>query len=386
MDFRSFVRPLVDFVYSDLSKGDAVQQIFVDIASYDDSENNPLRDIEESTYRGYLQEGRGISKIAGIALKRLDTDKFAAKINDLPTDVINTLIDAYEKEIPGINSLDIGKQLATKFATILKVAKSRSRNQAITDAKPEQAPSSEIDAELFIEVNGKCPLCGSSIASEGSAKRYTIIGITPSLAKKDYREKRKYENKVAQMPVLGSAEDRIALCLDCARRYEDDQSPDAFAALVSKKRDLRVCNDLTARISALDLEENLPVLLARLGQVRDYRELEKLPMKALKIRQKIGSDEQLLIFKIEMLNVQFYNLIKTQTQILEQQGDLDFSLLATQIRHCYLKLRKSKLSQEQIFTRICDWTISKTGSERRGECEALAAFFVQNCEVFDEIA
>ena len=385
MDFRTFAKPLVDFAYSDLSKGDAVLQLFVDITSYDDSDNNPLRDIEESTYRGYLQEGRGISKITGVALKCIDKDKFAARINDLPTGVVDMLIDAYEDEIPGINSLDIGEQLAEQFAVILKEAKTSGRDNETHDVKLEPS-SSETDAELFIETNGNCPLCGASIASEGLAKRYRIVKITPSAAKKDYREKRKYAERVSQMPALGSTEDRIALCLDCAHRYESDQNPEAFAALVSRKRELRTRNDLTVEISMLELEKTLPILLTQLGQVRDYRELDELPMKALKVKQKIGSGEQLLIFKIEMLNAQFYNLIKTEAQILDQQGDLDFDLLATQIRHCYMKLRKSNLSQEQIFTRMCDWIATKTGYERKIECEALAAFFVQNCEVFDEIA
>ena len=386
MDFRTFAEPLINLAYPDLSKGDAVKELFIDATSYDEADDNPLRDIEDSTYRGYLKKGKGVSRVAGIALKRLDTDKFAAMINSLPTDVINMLIDAYEEEIPGVNSLDIGEQLAAQFATILKDAKSGKHGKAEAETKPDIAPSAELGAELYVEANGKCPLCGASIASEGSARRYKIVGITPSIAKKDYREKRKYENMVPQMPALGSAEDRIALCLDCAHRYESDQSPEAFTALVSRKRELRARNDLTTEISSLDLEKNLPVLLAQLGQIQDYEELEKLPLKALKVKQKINADEQFLIFKIEALSTQFYNLVKEQAQILEQQGILDFDLLATQIRHCYLKLRKSELSQEQIFTRICNWIALKTGSDRQGECEVLAAFFVQNCEVFDEIA
>lgn len=386
LEFRTFARPLVDLVYSDLSKGDAVQQLFLDVTSYDDAEDNPLRNNEEATYRGYLRQGRGISKIAGLALQKLDTDKFAAKIDGLPTNVIDMLIDAYADELPGATSIDIGKQLAGKFADILKDAKSRGRGGAepATGSSPVSLPAK--DAELFLEANGKCPLCGTPISSEGTARRYKIVGITPAAAKKDYREKRIYEEKVPQMPALGSPEDRIALCLDCAKRYEDDQNPDAFAALLVRKKELRARNDLTAEISSIDLEKTLPVLLAQLGQVRDYKELEKLPMEALQVKEKIDPTEQLLICKIEGLNACFYNFIRSQAQILEQQGVLDFSLLASQIRCCYLKLKNAGLSQEQIFSRICSWIVLKTGSERDNEPEALAAFFVQNCEVFDAIA
>ncbi len=386
MDFRTFAKPLVELVYSDLNKGNAVLQLFLDITTYDNLSDNSLRDMEESTYRGYLQEGRGISRVAGLALKNLDTDKFAAKINGLPTDVINMLIDEYGDEIPDMDSLNIGEQLAKKFADILRSAKDKPRNggEARLPLKSKTAGTKE--AELFLETGGTCPLCGSPISSEGSSKRYKVVGITPATAKKDYREKRKYEEAVPQMPVLGSAGDRIALCLDCACRYENERDPHVFATLLAKKRELRARNDLIAEISSVDIEKTLPMLLTRLGQVRDYNELGKLPMKALRVREKIDASELLLILKIETYNVNFYNFIRCQGQILEQQGDLDFTLLASQVRHCYLKLRKSGISQEQVFSRICSWIALKTGSDRTVECEALAAFFVQNCEVFDEIA
>lgn len=386
MDFSAFARPLVDFVYSNLSAGGAVRQIFLDATSYDDAETNPLLDVEEPTYRGYLQKGRGISRAAGLALQRLDTDKFAAKIEGLPTEVIYMLIDAYADELPGATSVDIGNQLAGMFADILREARSGRRTSAKSVASAEPVVTSANDAELFLETGGRCPLCGASIASEGPGKRYRVVGITPVVAKKDYREKRAYEERVPQMPELGSSRDRIALCLNCAQRYENDQTPDAFATLLARKRELCARNDLIAKIASIDLEENLPALLLRLGRVGDYKELEELPMEALKVKEKIDPTEQLLIYKIESLNVRFYNFIRSQGQMLERQGDLDFSSLASQVRYCYLKLRKSGLSQEQIFTGICSWISSKTGSERSVECEVLAAFFVQNCEVFDAIA
>lgn len=319
-------------------------------------------------------------------MKNLDIDKFAAKLNDLPTDVINILIDEYCDEMPGMDSLNAGEQIAKKFVDILKAAKDKPQSKSGTKTPSKSKSAAAKDSELFLETGGSCPLCGNPIASKGPAKRYRIVSITPLAAKKDYREKRKYEEKVPQMPALGSAEDMIALCLDCAHRYEGKQDPNEFAALLSKKRELKARNDLTVEISSLDIEKTLPILLAQLGQVSDYEELEKLPMKALKVKEKIDAAEQLLILKIETFNVNFYNFIRTQGQILEQQGDLDFTLLASQVRCCYLKLRKSGLSQEQIFSRVCSWIVSKTGSERAVECEALAAFFVQNCEVFDEFA
>lgn len=386
MDFKRFAGPLVDLAYPNLSKGAAVRQLFIDITSFDDGECNPLRDFEDSTCRGYLQEGRGISRIAGRALTKLDSDGFAEKIYGLPTDVIDMLIDEFGDELPELDSMNIGDCLAAEFVSIMKNAKRGSACPGESGRDGGTDSHSATEAELFLEASGKCPLCGAAICSNGSASRYKIVGITPPPAKKDYRKKREYEALVDEMPKLGSFEDKIALCLDCANRYESDPNPERFRALLSKKEDLRARSELTARIAGLDLDENLPVLLSRLGRLRDYDDLERLPMKALKVREKVDSSECLLIRKVEAIAAAYYNFIRTQVQILERQGDLDFTLLATQVRCCYLKLRNSGLSQELVFSRICEWMASRTGCESSLECEVLVAFFVQNCEVFDEIA
>ena len=114
--------------------------------------------------------------------------------------------------------------------------------------------------------------------------------------------------------------------------------------------------------------------------------ITKVIMRANTQEKKIAPSNQLLIMKIESMVVRSYHFIREQLQILEAQNDVDFDVLAMQVRMCYLKLKKAGLSQEDIFNRICEWIMGKTGTNNRLECEVVAAFFVQNCEVFDEIA
>ena len=386
MEFRTFAAPLVRIAYPHLTTGEAVRQIFLDITYFEDDDENPLHDIQEPTYRGYLQEGRGVSRIAGKILRNLDKDSFASAMDDLPTSTIDLLLNEYHGLIPKIESANFGDALAEELSRILLESQNSRGSSAEADETKLEGKPPTVAAELFNETGGKCPLCGKPIGSVGSGRRYEEVGITPLCAKRDYRIKRNYEAVVPQMPALGSPEDRILLCLDCASDYLANPTPEQFKTLVEAKRSMRSHKELIFDLSNLELEKTLPILLAQLGQIRDFKELEALSMDALRVEKKIQPSNQLLIMKVESMVVRSYNFVREQLQILEAQGDIDFDIVATQVRMCYLKLKKAGLPQEDIFDRICEWMMEKTGTDNRLECEVVTAFFVQNCEIFDEIA
>ena len=145
------------------------------------------------------------------------------------------------------------------------------------------------------------------------------------------------------MPVPGSLQDKIVLCPDCAARYREDQSVSKFQEILNLKTKLRKNEDLLFELASLNLEEDLPLLLSKLGHIRDFTELESLSLTAMRVREKIKPQNQLLISKIESLVSIYYNFIREQCQILELQGDLCFELMAQQIRCCYLKLKKQRV-------------------------------------------
>ena len=386
MDFREFAVPLTRLAYSQYTTGNAVRQLFLDISNYDDIDVNPLYDISESTYRGYLQEGRGISRVAKLILPNLDKQNFATKMDGLPTDTVDLIIGELHSLIPSLDSYNFGDSLANQFAAILSDSQVRRGSRVNVESESSVVATSSFEADLFCEAGGKCPLCGASLSSSESEKRFKVVNITPLSVKCDYRVKREYESAVPQMPVLGSSEDRIVLCMECARDYSACPTRDRFRELVEAKHRMRSHEALIVDLSKIELERTLPLLLSRLGQVRDFEELSPLSMNALTIGRKIDLSNQLLRIKIEALAVRYYNFIREQLRLLEMNGDIDFEMLAVQIRTCYIKLKKANNDQEAIFNHICNWISEKSGAKSRVECEVVTAFFVQDCEVFDEVA
>lgn len=381
MDFKQFAEPLVNTVYAHLNRGLAVKQMFLDITDFSDVDSNPFLKPPESTFRGYLQAGHGITKAARSAVAHIDKEKFADVVYGLSSDAAEALLREYQDSIPAANALNIGNKLAEEFEKILGAAASGETHRS----QPRSCREPQIEQELIAETRGHCPQCGLPIAKTGRAKRYDAVGIIPPAAKADYRIWAKYSDAVPQMPVPGSLQDKIVLCTDCAARYREDQSVSKFQEILNLKTKLRKNEDLLFELASLNLEEDLPLLLSKLGHIRDFTELESLSLTAMRVREKIKPQNQLLISKIESLVSIYYNFIREQCQILELQGDLCFELMAQQIRCCYLKLRNSGLDQDEIFERVKCWMTGKIGWERQIECEVLVAFFVQNCEVFDVI-
>lgn len=387
MEFQTFAKPLTEVLYARFTQDEKVKQMFLDIAAEDETVIEGIHDIQPSTARGYLSGTRSIWTPANTVIGHLDKKKFSDRVCELSDDAINLLLDAYAKELPEATATNIGTVLANEFANIIKESagqKPRS-DPSSKNSRAECAANRSIEADLFLETGGRCPLCGKAIGSQPAGKKggYRIVSIVPLEAKKDYRVAKKYEEAVPRLPALGSPESRIALCFDCASNYENNPSVEKFERAMSKKKAMHAQEELTAKVASLDLDEELPLLLSKLGESGSSEELAQLSMEAVRVDDKIDGEHPLLRSKVTTMAIMYYKFIEEQGRLLEAQGILDFKELAAQVRLCYLTLRRSSIDQEEIFERICDWMTEKTDSKTRGACEVLTAFFVQNCVVFN---
>lgn len=59
-----------------------------------------------------------------------------------------------------------------------------------------------------------------------------------------------------------------------------------------------------------------------------------------------------------------------------------FEVLSGQIKNCFLKVNMATNDKSIIFDHMVQWVKNKTLSSSTEACEAVVAYFVQNCEVF----
>ncbi|WP_391117739.1 ABC-three component system protein [Psychrobacillus sp. L3] len=244
-----------------------------------------------------------------------------------------------------------------------------------------------MDHAYLLEVGGLCPLCGKNLlAAKGNSKSklYQIAHIYPNSP---------LPNEIKELVGLErlgiNCEDfknKIALCKDCHGIYDDGKTKDEYLNLVKIKK--KLLNLANARVVAShqDLEEEIILVINALSYV-NMRTLEKMKLEysALKISDKIDDSYMILINKIESYVCTYFNFIKETFRNLEESGQINFNIIASQIKTSFLKCEKELSNKGDIFNSMVNWMHSQLDNSSFEACEVVVSYFVQNCEVFREI-
>lgn len=252
--------------------------------------------------------------------------------------------------------------------------------------KPRKDITENWDSAHLLEVNGFCPLCGKYLLKQKNTrmnKHYQIAHIYPNSPNKHQLK------ELDGLERLGkNCEDyanKIALCMACHSDFDSYTTKPEYLHLVELKKTLLNTNSSKISLSRHDIEPQLEQIISDLSIIsnNDLKDL-KLKYTALKISQKIEDDFILLKIKIENYVCIYYRFIQEQFRNLENSGEIDFETISRSIRLAFLKSSK-EASKGDIFNVLVEWLMNKTTNKSREACEIIISFFIQNCEVFNEI-
>lgn len=246
-----------------------------------------------------------------------------------------------------------------------------------------EAPVDYSDLPLLSEVDNECPLCHSPLVKTikgASVKKYGIVRIFPEDLDDDTADKFRSARTPAKR--LDSNDNKIALCSDCAEEYETDQQLDEYVQLFDLKKDITHSYSFRQEIAGMDLEDEINEIVAMLSNLKSTAGLRKLEMGALRIDQKILSENAILKHSLQEKVLTYYRFVE---DAFSKVGNFD--LIASEIKLMYEKLEVYNLSQDEIVNRLAAWIHSNTkiGVKHWLASYIIVAFFVQNCEVFREI-
>ena len=137
-------------------------------------------------------------------------------------------------------------------------------------------------------------------------------------------------------------------------------------------------------ISRESIEEDIVKAISVLSGMKkeDLQGSEELAYKSLKVSQKV--EDYTLCVDIENRVTKYFNFVKESFKRFDPNGDR-FELICVSVKKVYLKLKTQSLSQNEIFDMITDWFVAKTHGTKT-VCEIMTSFFVQNCDIYDEIS
>mgnify|MGYP002624737982 CR=1 FL=1 len=250
----------------------------------------------------------------------------------------------------------------------------------------ERQPISVSDDRLhLLEVNGVCPFCGNMLINTGTkkTKQYEIAHIYPNSPSLD-------ELMILDgVTVFGenseSFQNKIALCFNCHKNYDFHKTVEEYNKVLAKKHALYTSETMKAELSNIDVPQNIETLLDKIATLNLSADDIELRLKPLEIKQKFSKSESALKSKVTSCVTEYFVFIRNYFKNLEDTKQLNFSKLAATIKLAYLTAFNSSDSKNKIFDSLVKWLLSKTNSEDSAAAEIVISYFVQNCEVFDEI-
>lgn len=241
------------------------------------------------------------------------------------------------------------------------------------------------DLKYILEVDGKCPNCGKYLIKDKGKrtnKLFQIAHIYPNSP--TYWEAKELEGLERLGKDSEDFENKIALCKDCHGYYDDHKTKEEYLKLLNKKKKLLESIETKKILSDQPIEDSINSIISALTNIGG--EVGKLEINALKISEKIENDCLLLKNKVEMNVTQYFKFIQEQFKALSIQEKLNFDVVASQIKTAFLQTEKKFNDKKDIFDQLTKWLQSKTQNSSTEACEAVISFFIQDCEVFREIA
>ena len=261
----------------------------------------------------------------------------------------------------------------------------------ILDSDPyheERRNPTEPEIRLFLrEVDYHCPLCGKELQSrrqkKPTQKLFEIAHIYPNRPTVEqyialHNLKRNGDNSE-------SFENKIALCKDCHDTQDYHTTQTEYLHLLKLKERYLTETALDDATKTLGLEDEIEYIVNNLASLHK-NENAPLSYDPVPIVNKFTNAEIVLKSKVSGYVYTFYTTIRDYFREKDGKNGFQLRVLSEQIRGCFIKMNAIAHDKAIIFDHIVKWIKYKTQSQSTEACEAVVSFFVQNCEVFDEIS
>lgn len=237
---------------------------------------------------------------------------------------------------------------------------------------------------LVREVSGICPLCLKELHHLKGSKYSKIFEIAHIYPLNPTSAQSTALEKIPPPSDINGLDNVIALCVSCHTKYDKDFKIDEYFDLLSLKKYLTNKTNQYKSFGLYPLEKEINSIINAITSADISEEVCEIKYDPVTLKNKIGTGiSPVKKYTIRTSVTDYYSIIKDTLKQLEKQEQHKIKLLLSQIRSFYCEmLQQSPNSKDLIFDGIVSWFAQKSKSPTEA-CMILAAFFVQNCEIFD---
>lgn len=360
MLFKTFVQKLYRAIGCEGSQADFVFDVLSSVLSNKYSEKDQILAKPYSNggrmFRYYFDGTKSIHNIARKLIRYVDAKNFECIYHDrfesLP-ELIQNVVNEFSTDIPNINDDNYAFELGKLLVQILFEA-------AKEGIDIEESDYNKLRHSLYVEADGICPITGNKLEISGD-KAFKIIKI-------DNNMPFNFDNTIAISPLASPT-------------YFYKNSNRNYSELSQIKEELYEKQRIKGILDDSFYSKKLKCIIDKLTFNPTFLKVE-LRLQPTELKNKIDPSKR-IYSKIFPLITDYYLYLRELFKEKDGNG-FNFSNLCTIIKNDYLKLAKENFSQEKIFDMLSE-NLSRKIQEPLLPCEIIISFFIQNCEVFDEI-
>ncbi|WP_374626402.1 ABC-three component system protein [Pandoraea sp.] len=258
----------------------------------------------------------------------------------------------------------------------------RTTKKKVSNAHPSISQAFEL--ALCAEVNQACPNCGEPLFVSKRGRRYRnyeiahIYPLNPTDGETDLLNN---EQKLSSDP--NHEDNLIPLCFSCHNVFDNPKTIENYRELVVKKSALIKQKKQNDVFFQFNIEKDIADIIESLSS--DNVQFEaSTTLEAKRVDDKLGNNiPPLTKQKIKNDVISFYLFVKERFADLERSDPGKAMLIATQVKAFYQKQKLITSNMQEIFDNTVQWIRRKHPATSNQAAEVIAAFYIQNCELFE---
>ncbi|MDT0139091.1 ABC-three component system protein [Acidovorax sp. PRC11] len=254
----------------------------------------------------------------------------------------------------------------------------------MTNARREYSEAETV--ALLSQVGGRCPLCDKPLfykKGKRQFKAYELAHIYPLNPRPEELV------VLANVPRLSTdvndPDNLIPLCESSHAEFDKPRTEAEYLRLHNIKREAlreerqrslasqypleNQISDVVALLHSASIESDLGVELALTAKSLDEKfDTTMPPPTKRKVRNAVGD---------------YFRYIQAAFLELERNDPGCTELIFIQVKSFYVMQKREGLPQGHVFANLVAWIHARTQAQTLESAEAVASFFIQNCEVFE---
>ncbi|MGX5652609.1 ABC-three component system protein [Hydrogenophaga borbori] len=239
---------------------------------------------------------------------------------------------------------------------------------------------------LLSQVGNRCPLCDGGLfykKKQRHYKSYELAHIYPLNPRRD--EVTELANSPRLSSDVNDPDNIVPLCLNCHGQFDKPRTAGEYLRLYQVKIEALRDERQRALASQYPLEEQISSVVAHLHSAA----LEHDTDVVLALNPKAADDKLDATMppptkrKVRNAVEDYFRHIQTAFLELERADPGCAEQIFVQVKSFYVMQKRQGLTQAQVFANLVDWIRIRAKAQSLESAEAVASFFIQNCEVFE---